>query len=374
MLTRSPPDGCKNHAIRVRFVRGKRCLPAASGAEPASADVSKWSERCSATLATAGVVPAQTLGVSGATFHLSPPYALDESHQVAVAWIDIAGERAVRILYRSNSQCCWRLCDAITPSHLGKGFHEFDKQLPIDVTVALLRAGEKVGELRPWFHTDAEPSQEMLSGKLLELLTADRDEGLKSGEVVTVGNTYVTKEYASLMPVLPRPFSKVTGHIKTAAGSSVADPAATSLPHDDELPDFARPIESVQFEIPSYARFAGGSGNLTGRVYLSHDRKLKYFFVEDSSGRAMLSCVELMTAPLCSLGLRTQYVDVEGMDAPLLEYAAQIPEIYGGHRKARYQSNWNWVRRLPIIQYYYRQTGRAMPAIDEARQMPTQAP
>ncbi len=350
--------------MRLAFalvVCGLVAPPAASRAEPAVVDVSAWSEQYSAKLAAAGVVPVQTLVVLEATYHLSRPFALDDSHQVAVAWISVRGERGVRIFYRSNSQCCWRLCDAITPTHLGKGYHEFDKQAPIDVTVAWLRAGGDVGQLRPWFETDAEPTQPALAAELLDMLTINRDQGIQSGEVVTFGNRYLTREYASLIPALPRPFSKVRGRIKTAAGSSVADPTLTSLPPDAELPDFSKLIDTVTFEIPSYGRFAGGDGSFTGRVYPSRDGRLKYFFVEDSSERAMLSCVDLTTAPLCSLGVRTQYVDVEGMDTPLLEYASQIPEMYGGHRKARYQLNWNWVRQLPIIKHYYHQTNREMP-------------
>ena len=326
-------------------------------------DVSQWDEPPpSRELAAAGVVPVQTVNVDEARFYLSTPFELDESHQIAVIWVQVAGERRIRALYRSNSQCTWRLCDAITPSHIGKGFHEFDKQVPADVTIALLRLSEQVGDLKPWFKATAEqPSQKILARKLLELLAVDRDEGIKNGAVLTIGSRYVTREYASLIPLLPRPFSFVLGQLQTPSGGTVADPTATKLPPVEQLPDFTRTRATVAFRIPAYARFTQTDGSLTGRVYDSHDGQFRYFYVEDSQQRIMLASVELVHAQVCSLGLRTTYPDVSGMDAPLIEYAAQIPEVYGGHRKARYQSNWNWVRRQPIVECYYRATNRPMP-------------
>ena len=317
----------------------------------------------SAELSKAGVVPVQTVRVSNASYSLSRPFALDESHQIAVAWVDVADQKAIRVLYRSNSQCSWRMCDAIAPSHIGKGFREFDKQMPIDVTVALLRSCEDIGELTPWFQVDAEPpSQQLLARRLLELLTVDRDAGIKSGEVLTFGSRYVTLEYASMIPSVARPFSVVNGRLTAPNGSRVADPLATELPPTQQLPDYGRMVEQVEFNIPSYARFTDGDGKLTGRVYRSQDKRLQYFFVEDEKQRAMLASVEITDAPICILGLRTQYPDLQGMNTPLLEYGSQIPEEFGGRRKARYQLNWNWVRQIPIIQHYFHGTGRDPPA------------
>jgi hypothetical protein len=103
------------------------------------------------------------------------------------------------------------------------------------------------------------------------------------------------------------------------------------------------------------------SAGVVGKVFPSRDRKIRYFFVEDSRNRIFLSCAEIAGSPVCSMGLRTQYLDVEGMDSPLLEYGFQIPEPYGGKEQSRYQLNWNWVRRLPIVRYYYSSTGQSVP-------------
>jgi hypothetical protein len=314
------------------------------------------------TLDSAGIRPAQVIDVDGARFELSHPVKLDESHQIAVAWISVGSERAIRVLYRSNSQCSWRVCDATTPNHIGKGFHEFDKQVPIDVTLALLRSAEEVVTLNSWFEVDStEVTQEMLAGRLLRLLTVDRDAGIESGEVVTFEGSYLTREYASSIPCLPVPFSIVRGRLSNAGGGSIADPKQTELPNHDRLPNFESAIDSVEFTIPSYGRFVGGTGRLTGRVYLSHDKTIKYLFVEDRDHRVMLSGAELLTAPVSLLGVRSRYLDTHGMDTPLMEYGAQIPERYAGRKKYRYQSAWPLVRELPIIALYYRESQRPMP-------------
>ncbi|MGB7323278.1 MAG: hypothetical protein WBD31_00295 [Rubripirellula sp.] len=331
-----------------------------------NADVLSRNLQHTETLEAAGLEPVQVVRVGDAQFGLSNPVRLDESHQIAVAWVQIGAERAIRVLYRSNSQCSWRNCDATTSNHIGKGFHEYDKQVPIDVTVALLRSGPDVVTLKPWFESsETNLTQELLAHKLLRLLTVDRDKGIQSGEVLNFAGSYVTREYASSVPCTPVPFSTVRGRLDTAAGGSIADPVQTDLPDLNKLPNIENEVASVEFTIPSYARFVGGNGQLTGRVYLSNDETVKYFFVEDHEHRTMLSGVELLTAPVSLLGVRTRYLDTFGMDTPLMEYGAQIPERFGGRKKYRYQSAWPLVRELPIIAYCYRQALRPLPASDQ---------
>jgi hypothetical protein len=341
---------------------GLLALPNTFAQENVVLAVTTWDTPFSSQLASAGVVPAQTVQVVDATFHLSNPYAIDDSRQIAVAWISVRDQRSVRALYRSNSQCCWRMVDAMTPSHIGKGFHEFDTNVPIDVTIALLRSATDVAKLSPWkLPEQSQMSQESLAQKMFELLTVNRDEGRKTGDVITVGNMYMSKEYASWIPMLPQPFSTVNGLIKTPTGSEVADPEKTLLPPEAQLPDFGTEQVSVKFKIPAYARFTRSEGELIGKVFPSRNGKIRYYFVEDSKKRVFLSCVENSDSPVCILGLRTQYLDVNGMDSPLLEYGFQIPESYGGTKQSRYQLNWNWVRALPIIRYYYSSTGKPVP-------------
>ena len=65
------------------------------------------------------------------------------------------------------------MCDATDGGHLGKGFHEFDKQVPIPVTVALLKMYDEPQTVQS-FDNDASRSQSDLAKFLLQGLTIDR--------------------------------------------------------------------------------------------------------------------------------------------------------------------------------------------------------
>jgi hypothetical protein len=100
---------------------------------------------------------------------------------------------------------------------------------------------------------------------------------------------------------------------------------------------------------------------LTAKLYLSKNQKIRYIFVEDAAGRATCVGAEVADAPISSFGNRTEYLDVTGIVAPLIEYAKQTPTQYGGSELNTYISNWAYVRELPLTKLYYEQTDRALP-------------
>jgi hypothetical protein len=300
-----------------------------------------------------GAGPVHFVRVDNATYYLSQPFALDESHQVAVALVEVQEAVTARILYRSNSQFSWRLCDAMRDRHIGKGFHEFDKQMPIAITISLLGLADAVGVLKSVDgFSPITSSQSELAKFLRSGLTADFASGREAGDVIVNDANYVTKEYKDLMPLAPVPFSLVKGWLPTAGGGTVADPGATTLPQSDKLPDFSKCTNTVRYRNPAYARVTRGDGMLTAKVFLSMDGTVRYLFFEDSEGHAVMSGAEIVDVPINRLGLRCRYLDVRGMDAPLMEYAFQMPIEFGGRRQDRYKSNWPLVQQQPIIQHY----------------------
>ena len=146
---------------------------------------------------------------------------------------------------------------------------------------------------------------------------------------MSIRGSYVTREYASIIPAVPTRFFIVRGHVEHSEWQRGCRPSNCRV----RSPDLTNEIDSAEFVIPSYEKFTGSAGKLTGRVYVSRDRTLNYCFVEDDQGRVMLAGVEMADAPVSILGLRTQYVDVNGMDTPLLEYGDQIPRAI--RRQAR---------------------------------------
>ncbi len=300
-------------------------------------------------------VPQLALRVDNATFYLTRPLAFYGGRQLALAFVEVDGDTFCRVLYRSNSQFTWRMCDATDGGHIGKGFHEFDKQVPIPVSATLLASHDDLQTLQ---QVDGLDSQPALSKHLLHGLTLDR----RSSQCISQNDGYYfTREYVTFMPSLPMPFSNVTNWLATATPLRVADPSATTLPICKQLPEIRQPITSFAFSSPAYARVNGGSGKLTGRVFLSFDNKVRYLFFEDDAGRVSLSVIESLSPEINALGLRGRYFDSRGMDSPLIEYYLQIPEQYGGSKAAGYRSNWNYVRELPIIQYYYAERGKEVP-------------
>jgi hypothetical protein len=156
------------------------------------------------------------------------------------------------------------------------------------------------------------------------------------------------------------------------------DPRRVQLPPRELLPNFGKEVETFQVRSPEYGKLNGGGDMLTARVYLSNDGTARYVFVEDSQGRTALATVEKADAKLNEYGVRREYFDLSGMDAPLMEYHAQTPDKYGGSsgegRQGSYMLNWNYVRDQPIVQLYYRQTKREMPRALEPHEQFIAAP
>jgi hypothetical protein len=275
-----------------------------------------------------------------------------------LAFVEVDDEVHARVLYRSNSQFSWRMCDATDGGHIGKGFHEFDKQVPIPVSVALLKLHNQPQELNS---LEGLVSQSELANMLLRGLTLNR----KSSQCISqTDGHYYTREYAAFMPSQPMPFTRITQWLTTPAAGRVADPQATQLPPRQQLPDLNKPIAVFAFASSAYSVVNAGDSELTGRVFMSFDGKYRYLFFEDGTGRAALSTVETLHPEINALGLRGRYLDTTGMDSPLMEYYLQIPAEYGGLKQAGYRSNWNYLRELPIIKYYYAEQHREVPALE----------
>jgi len=308
-------------------------------------------------------VPEYVLQLDNATFYLSRPFSLDPTgRQIALAFVEVDGEIYARILYRSNSQFGWRLCDATTSSHIGKGFHEFDKEMPIPVSVALLKLGNQPATLRS-ASDDELASQPELATYLLRGLTEDGQLPVHFGRIVRISDgKYCTQEYAAQMAFEPMRFSHVDAWLETPSRVRVADVGKVTLPPENTLPSIEKPVDTFEFRSLAYAALNNGNGQLSGKVYLSRDEAVRYLFFEDSQNRAVLSVVESLRAQINVCGLRSRYLDVAGMVAPLIEYGVQIPERFGGRAgDGGYRLNWKFVREQPIIKYYYHQQGRAVP-------------
>lgn len=140
------------------------------------------------------------------------------------------------------------------------------------------------------------------------------------------------------------------------------NPKLLKMPQDLQLhPDFTF-ITEYQTELKEY-------GKIEVKIVPSKDRSLQYAFYETIDGRTFLASVEkIKDNPINAYGLRGEALELENMDAPLLEYEIQIPPGYepAKRKENRYESkdyvnNWNYIRELEIIQLYYAEQKRELP-------------
>lgn len=302
-----------------------------------------------------GAQPAWRVALEGSTVYFSRPFAGEDGHRFVLAFVEQHGRIDARVFYRSNSQFSWRACDATGNGHLGKGFHEFDKELPIALSVALHTAGAAAPSSRlAGAHPSADEARALLRG-----LTESQSAAGPGKVVLARDGRYWSRDYAAYVASEPIPWSAVSATLPSPSGLPQADPDATRLPAQDELPDLRHPLYRFTFDNEAYAPFAGGNAKVTGEVYPSFDGRLQYLFFSDASGRAFLSSVELPGAPLTPYGVRANYLDVRGMNAPLMDYSFQIPTRFGGSARADYADNWAYVQRQPIVAYFLRERARS---------------
>ena len=337
-------------AERISALESERVVHAANYLEQSAADRPRID---AAFVINSTAQPIWRIRLDQTVVYFGKPFANEDGHRFVLAFVQQNGRIDARIFYRSNSQFSWRVCDATANGHIGKGFHEFDKELPIALTIALHATGHELlalhaPNLRP--ATSAEVTRMFLRG-----LTESASAAAPGKVAIAQDGHYWSHDYAAYVASEPLSWSPVNANLPSASGLMQADPGATGLPPPSDLPDVRHPLYEFSYNNEAYAPFAAGQAKVTGRVFMSFNQRLQYLFFSDAAGRVFLSSVELKSAPLTPYGVRATYLDVQGMNAPLMEYSQQIPLRYGGSVTPGYADNWQYVKRQPIVMYYLRE-------------------
>lgn len=297
-------------------------------------------------LARDGLLPSKKLTLGNVHYFCSKLFKL-ESHDAVIALVEIGGKVFPRIFYHSNSQGTWRVMPyaaklpvfEMGPKKIiryGKGSCETDTQLPIALTCAL-------NDLSETTHNRSYPV-----GNIVETEVGPRS--LKFFvDRIAIEEANCLKEGA------PRSFYQQGLEIPFSP-----DPTDIQMPADKNLwPDFSYKYQFRQ-SIPHY-------GLITVKIFRSKDRKLFYMFYEAQDERAFLASIEYVQGVgINTFGVREKILNIEHMDAPLLEHFQQIPTEYyplvnSPYESHTYYNNWNYVRKLPIIQLYYLEQKRTLP-------------
>lgn len=289
-----------------------------------------------------GFLPINKFEFGEATYYFSKCFLIGSNHAV-LALVRIDDKVFPRIFYRSNSQATWRTMPAATKNNgnmgrLGKGLNETDTQLPIAVNLAL--------------HSLPQASK-----------------GIPDEIKNVVKTAYdATKTYKE--NVCFTAFAKLKEDAKTAfvrRGMLIPkppDPKSILLTIEEKLhPDFTSLLYEQKVTVPTY-------GKIQVKIFASKDKSLQYMYYEMRDGKAFLAGVEKVKEnPITPYGNRQEALELHGMDAPLLEYRAQIPEGYDPAEDAasydksgKYANNWNFVRECKLVQMYYEGLGRKLPA------------
>lgn len=299
----------------------------------------KYGKLSLAELHENGLLPTNKIVLGDVNIYCSNLFE-HSSHNVSIALIEIDKQVFPRLLYHSNSQGTWRVMPYATKegkkiAHFGKGNCEADTQLPISVICALNKLP----------HPDA------------------KDNFYKAGNIVqTVAKPWSSNAFLNQIQMNQSMFLDKGNLPAFLAG--VPDPKKIHMPKDINLhPDFSMNVADFKQTIPHY-------GEVNVKIFASKDKSLLYMFYEMDDGRAFLSSVEcIREVGINSFGVREKIIEIQNMDAPLLEYPQQIRDGFGPGEvfENQYQSdgtyinNWNYICELEIIRMYYSEQGRDMP-------------
>jgi hypothetical protein len=248
------------------------------------------------------------------------------------------------LLYLSNSQQVWRVTPSIGKKptghgYINKGHSETDTQLPIKLNCALVDLANKI----PPTQKLTVDSSHSLVHTLRERDGADR-----------LRNTYLTT-------VKPEQFVegvKFQSHTSLEDGGKILHPETIKLVDEGLKPDFKDEVKSFHLDSPVY-------GSVTARIFHSVDNRAQYLFYETSDGKAFIAAIELVknskgkNIPINKYGVREESSVVEGLLSPLREYYKQVNNGYTPQIEkdfdptGQYISNWNYVRKIPLVEAYY---------------------
>lgn len=301
-----------------------------------------WQERTltTAELAAAGLEPRLRMKLQDMEVWLSSTvYNIGHDRVAVVAYVKFeptepTAEAAyvARSFYRSNSQGLWRyLPQYLTRNNklawYDKGWGEASITLPAVMQQALAQMS-----------TTEAPVQQV-----------DNPEHIFAG---TARNGRRDIEVTYVREVIRRP-KQLNGNFYRRP--RLEDPdrydrvSPKSIKFDDQLqePNFNKPLAEWKQYSPLYM------GDITVKVYPSHDEQHYYLMCKDKLGRCWVGGVEDASA-VTSTGLHQQWIDAGDLTTPAFEYREQA-NGYGNLdlSNGKYIDMFNnYLRHIPIIKEY----------------------
>ena len=144
----------------------------------------------------------------------------------------------------------------------------------------------------------------------------------------------------------------VPRNIPIGRGYFVANPRTVNLKYDRDEPNFERIVQEYEFDSPLYGK------KIQAYVYHSRDGALEYTMYKNQKNQIWIANVGYTNSPITRHALRQEAIDSKELTAPLYEYGDQIPDSYRTNNRingSSYESNWNYIREMPLIQRWFKE-------------------
>ena len=293
-----------------------------------------------------GLAPRSSIGrVQGADDIKIGKFFQEKNGRIfTIAKVTVDGQSSHRVFYRSNSQTMFRLLPAIRgDGWYDKGIGEDSLTLPPEVQAALSQRARSLNRNQI----------EQLEPKELDGIIPVGDgyiDYLRSNDHVA----HTVSQSAILREGEPK-------SLKDFYGRYFRKPENVHIEHRSNQPNYETYTNTYQLDSPVY-------GDVTAYVYSSNNGRLEYTLLKDESGKVWFGDIGNRQTNLSSHGLRRDAIDTENeLTMPLWEYEDGIPRGYGQRnersrgRKGEYSSSWNYIRRMPEIQRWYRENNLPIP-------------
>jgi hypothetical protein len=316
-----------------------------------------------------------SFSTQGVTYYFTQTFTYKssslEKRPLVICFVEKDSKLYPKLFWLSQSQNIWRRTDKIFKNWIGKSKRgEGALALPIEVNIKLFKIHTKTQDERQFRDLPSD-----LGKKLLGYIVAWSDS--KVGDEVLKNGRRVLK-------ILGAPPPDDTTEIESGSLSNEIERAAWIGPeelssnpesiyffNENEAPDFSKCFSRVDTKSPLY-------GRLTASIFLSYNRKIRYLFLErKETQHVFLATAEIVNAPITKLGLKRKWIDSGSLALPLLEYPEQFflnssrlrnqfwsrkaKELRRNRSEPDYVCTWNYLRKVPFIKGYYKQTKRSVP-------------
>lgn len=264
-----------------------------------------------------------------------------------VAEVEINGKMTHQIFYRSNSQAVFRLLPA---RNKGLKFPGYDKGMDENMLTASPELQTFLSKkLRNSNHNNMpEMSPEELEG----IIPVNRS--VEDYMAYRKSDDYVDERFVQVDQILENPQRPLLD----GYDREFAHPENVRISHPNLKPDYNHPTQKYEIHSPIY-------GDVQAYVYRSKDNSIEYTLLRDKNNRVWFGDVGYANSPLTQHGLRSDAIDAEELMTPLWEYHNGIPEGFTSReanpKDERYGSTWNYIKKMPEIQRWYRENGIAIP-------------